>query len=882
MFAAINSPKSAWNLDDKETVGIISLNSIDFVNSIFDYFDRNQVVVFLTSEADSYKIRLTGVTKIVTPESKFGWCNTKFTPQPTQSLAQISFTSGTTGQPKGVLLTHQALNDVVDRLNDIMEVDSSIREYVGVPTNYSFGFGRCRAVATVGGEFYIPENGFNPLEIRDMLREGAINAISAVPSLWRTMFQCADIFGSETQEVKWIEIGSQYMSRLEKEQLLQLFPQAKIVQHYGLTEASRTTFLRIDGTQGEHLESVGKVYGKTQIKISADGRIAIAGPHVAKTLLVEGQTQANIDEQGWHTTNDLGVIKDSYLYYLGRADDLINCGGVKVSPDDIEKSIRKTLNIHSGIAVARANDLIRGEAILVSTLASAGLNRQKVKDAAILAAAACNVQSPDAVKFMEVDEFPTTATGKVKRNQLTQLYDAKIKSVALLQTASQLQTGEEYLLTDCEKEIIKVWKSVLNIEHIDRDSNFFEIGGDSLTAISVMVKMEKLGISPQIVKGMLQGLSVKELAERIESTTGNLATSHTIANQYTQTGMNINIVRGLLVLCVVFAHWYDGFINQLPALTTIRPYIAPFLAAGTPGFAIVYGVSAGYSMFNIFQTDRSRLTKILSSTFGILAGGILVLALLKFGEKSIANRALSWNSFGLSFYSILTYYLLITATLPLWFKAISKSKTPVAISIFISIALYCFYYYFVSGFTVYKAEGILETIKLILCAKYSYFNLTAGTIAGIAIGMILRQYNNKAGIPKSFFWVGSALIAGGFVVSSHAGISESWFVWPLRKTDVWGWLFYMGWVLIGLDTTDEILSGYNRFSSRIKFTLQAFSTLGILAFPIFVTHAAVIPIKNIMAASGVPGSISLIIAMSLFFGSFVFLFKKVHSTNFTW
>jgi long-subunit acyl-CoA synthetase (AMP-forming) len=880
--------KDNWNSNQRETIGIVALNSVDFVNSVFHYFDRDRVVVFLSSPTDNYKIQVTNVTEIVTPESKFGWCSPQFTPKSTSSLAQISFTSGTTGQPKGVLLTHRALNDVVERLNEVMEVDSSIREYVGVPANYSFGFGRCRAVATVGGQFYLPEYGFNPLEIRDLLCQGAINALSAVPSLWRTLFQCADVFGRETQAVKWIEIGSQYMSRAEKEKLLALFPQAKIVQHYGLTEASRSTFLIIDRTRGEHLESVGQAYGKTKVKISDDGKIAIAGPHVAETLLVEGCPQANIDERGWLITNDLGAIKDGYLYYLGRADDLINCGGVKVSPDDIEKSIRKTLNIHSGIAVARANDPVRGEAILVATLTSAGLDPQKVKQAAIIAAESCQIHSSDAIKLIDLEQFPTTATGKVQRNQLTQLYAAKMEFLQATQPdrADEPPDSPEdtSLLTNCEQEIIKVWKSVLNIENIDVNSNFFEIGGDSLTAISVMVRMEKLGISPQIAKGMLQGLSVQELARRIENHEDNPTTSHTIANHHTRTSMNINIVRGLLVLCVVFGHWYDGFVNILPsAIDAIKPFVSPIFSAGTPAFAIIYGISAGYSMFNIFQTDRSRLRKILASTFGILAGGIIILALLTLGEQLVVHhRAISLTNFAISFYSVLIYYLLITATLPFWFQAIDKSKNRVAKSIFISIALYCFYYYIVLRFNSYEGQGFLQLVKLTLVAKYSYFNLTAGTMSGIAIGLILREFSPKHGIPKNFLWVGAALIAAGFVICSHAGMSESWLVWPAKKTYLWAWLFYLGWVLLGLYTTHKLLLVYNRLSSGVKFILQAFSTIGVLAFPLFVTHEAVLPLKNIIAASGVPNSLSLVIAMSLFVSSFVFLFKKVYRANFTW
>ncbi|MFP5268842.1 AMP-binding protein [Coleofasciculus sp.] len=878
------------NIYEKQPViGIVSVNSIDFVKTVFDCFNHDKIAVFLSDKTDQYKIQVTGATQIIEPKSEFGWCDIKFTPKPKQSVAQISFTSGTTGKPKGVLLTHRALNDVVERLNEIMEIDSSIKEYVGVPVNYSFGFGRCRAVATAGGQFYIPENGFNPLEIRDMLIKGSINAISAVPSLWRTMFQCQEIFGDETAAVKWIEIGSQYMSRAEKEQLRQLFPQATIVQHYGLTEASRSTFLRVDKTQGEHLESVGKAYGKTEIKLSADNKITIKGPHVAETLLIAGQVKKNIDADGWHETNDLGAIKDGYIYYLGRSDDLINCGGIKVSPDNIEKCIRETLNIQSGIAVARVEDSVRGDAILVGILKSAGLDQQTIKDAAVQAAAKQKIQSADAVKIMEFAEFPTTATGKIQRRKLTQLYAAQMEALQaakLAQVAEQADPGQgEQLLSEREKEIIAAWKGVLGVEYIDADSNFFEIGGDSLTAISVMVKMEKLGISPEIARGMLQGLSVRELAKRIETSKDNSQkTSHTISNEYTRTSMNINIVRGLLVLCVICGHWSDGFFGMLPGLigTAMKPLLANIFAAGTPGFVIIYGVSAGYSMFSIFNTDPSRLRKILYTTLRLLAGGILVLALMIFANKLVDGEVKTLTDFTNSFYSVLTYYLLITATLPLWFKAISN-KNPAAKAIFLSIILYCSHYYFFDPIGVYETHGFIELAKLMISAKYSYFNLTAGTLSGIAIGIIIRQQveKGKRGIPRSFTWVSAAAIAAGFVVCSQVGMSEMWLVWP-RPIYLWTWLFYIGLVLIVLIKTNTVLVYYNQFNSGVKLILQSLSSIGILAFPLFITHSMLLPLRNIMVAFGLASNVSLLLAMSLFLATFAFLFKKVHSVNFSW
>ena len=191
-----------------------------------------------------------------------GWLKTKHTPIWDEDIAQVFFTSGTEGKSKAIEVSHSALADVVERLNSVMLVDCSIREYVGVPVYYAFGFGRCRAVSAVGGQCFIPQNGFDVAEISRMLRNDEINSISAVPSLIRILLKNKASIGKSGLKLKWMEIGSQYLDCYEKEELKKLFPNAKIIFNYGLTEASRTTFLDISTTSGEALESVGRVTGQ--------------------------------------------------------------------------------------------------------------------------------------------------------------------------------------------------------------------------------------------------------------------------------------------------------------------------------------------------------------------------------------------------------------------------------------------------------------------------------------------------------------------------------------------------------------------------------------------------------------------------------------------
>src|SRR5690606_24165748 len=203
-------------------------------------------------------------------------------------------------------------------------------------------------------------------EVADMLRRGEINAISAVPSLWRTVLEAEEAFVGLGAEVRWIEIGSQYMSRAEKEGLRRLFPNAKIVQHYGLTEASRSTLLLIHHAQGDELESVGRALGEVEVSLTSDRRIRIRGPHVTCAVLSDGVWQDPRDTEGWLTTSDLGREEKVVLYFEGRADVVINCAGIKLAPERLEEGGRRRTGISEGVAVGRVPDRIRGDGILLA------------------------------------------------------------------------------------------------------------------------------------------------------------------------------------------------------------------------------------------------------------------------------------------------------------------------------------------------------------------------------------------------------------------------------------------------------------------------------------------------------------------------------------
>lgn len=856
---------------------MIAKNSIDFVRQLFQLYQQNLTAVLLRDSDDNDRKAGLAVQNIVDPLSDTGWADLQFTPQYSDNIAQISFTSGTEGKPKGILISHNNLADMVDRLNLVMRMDASIREYVGVPVYHSFGFGRCRAVATVGGKFFIPANGFNPLEIKSMLESRQINAISAVPSLWRILFECADMFGDEAREVKWIEIGSQYMGAEEKLKLKKIFPSATIVQHYGLTEASRATFLSIHESDDPLiLESVGRTVGDTEIRANSEGKITIRGSVVAQQRFVEGQLQPLTDQDGWLTTGDLGEVRDGLVYYLGRADDIINCGGVKIVPDNVERELRNALSLETGIACARVKDEMRGDGILVVYETSTQLDARILKTAAESVLAEMKVVVGNALHLMSIEKIPVTPTGKIQRKELTAQFEKNRPFTQVAAPTNPLH-NEESQLTPREQELITLWQQLLKIEHIDIHESFLDLGGDSLTAITAIVKMKRMGVPDHICRGILQGKSIAQLAadERAEKVTqSTIKSANEPLQEHYKNTLNIKVVRGILVLLVIFAHWSEGFLDRLPDwVQNLKPYIAPLLAFGTPGFAVMYGVTMGYSFYPLFLRTPKRLLSLTKPIFAVLASGVLLLGAVHIGMRFLEYGGISHTQFAVSFYNVLTFYLLATISLYWWFSLLKRSGNPVIAALLIAVLSHLLYLNYAEPLGRVPMEGFAEFAKLLIAAKYSYFNMACGVFVGMAIGIGLTQRESFNLRSRSALVIAVMCLAISVVYSQAVDQLDMWAVWPTKMVEGWRWFFYTGACLSMLIVGNQILNRYHAMHGLSRLSLEVLASVGLLAFPLFILHELVLPAKDAMAHIGLPNGAGLAIAMGLFLACTSYLLK---------
>lgn len=513
-----------------QATAIVRRNSLAFVEAMFALYSEHRPFVLVSDAGQADRLPGLKIDRCIDPAERTGWFTASHPVILDDRPAQVSYTSGTEGQPKGILLSYRNLGYTTERIIDVMQMTAEIREYVGVPATFSFGMARYRAVSAVGGQAYLPPRGFDPLELSRMLASGEVNALSAVPTLLRILLADPTIIGASGRALRWMEIGSQHMTADEKRRIREMFPNARIVQHYGLTEASRSTFLTISETPDHLLASVGHAVGEGEVQTGPDGRIRIRGPQVARARIDAHGLHDLTDGKGWLQTNDLGHMQDGYLFFDGRADDLINCGGQKIVPDQLEEKIRARVGTGAQIAVAKVPDPQRGEGVLVAVVGH-GVKTTDAKAAAAAALQDMGIAAGSALHVMALDALPVTGTGKVQRRKLAELFAER-----QTEAPAAVAVGVDEI-----RDVLSLFRHEFPGQDVQPDDSFESLGGDSLHYIHFSLSFERhFGNLPD----GWERLTTVELQSRISDSTPSTWRSLE----------TVTLTRAFFMICIIGLH----------------------------------------------------------------------------------------------------------------------------------------------------------------------------------------------------------------------------------------------------------------------------------------------------------------------------------------
>lgn len=401
---------------------------IGAINVVVDAKNNSEhlsYIASITKPMVAFGMTLSGIVSIEyssleLPNEKCTVPNLSLNPDQT---ADVMFTSGTTGKPKGVKLSHYNIFSSASNINEFIRNEVNDVELLGLPICHSFGLGRLRCNMLIGSTVVL-HNGFaNIKSVFSAIEYYNVTGFGMVPAIWSYIKRFSGTRIKQfSDRIKYIEIGSAAMSLEDKMMLMDIFPNTRICMHYGLTEASRAVFMEFHENQDD-LSTIGKsVSSKVSVAILdengnemlplQEGEICIKGNMVISSYYEEKDNE-NSFINGYFRTGDWGYkSEDGRLFLVARKKELINIGGKKVSPIEIEDALSQ-IGVGESMCVAiKDPDKILGEVpkvYLVRNTFTISVEEIKSRLQNIL-------ESFKMPRFFEiVDSIPKTSSGKKKR-----------------------------------------------------------------------------------------------------------------------------------------------------------------------------------------------------------------------------------------------------------------------------------------------------------------------------------------------------------------------------------------------------------------------------------------------------------------------------------
>jgi amino acid adenylation domain-containing protein len=478
-------------------------------------FKDARISILISEEAIASKLPPHAATIILLDRDwdSISKCNTS-DPEPvtsSESLAYVMYTSGSTGQPKGVMITHGNLSHYVGAMQRRLGISDRDVYLHTASIAFSSSVRQLMVPLTCGAKVVVakPEDIRQPLALFRKIRDERVSIMDVVPSYWRTCIDALSDLDNSTRrnllqnDLRLILTASEILPPdLPARWRSEVEHRAQLINMFGQTETTGivATYTIPDTTNRESKSvPIGHPIDETHIYVLDDhlrevptdtvGELYVAGPSVGAGYLHQPQTSAErfladpfkrtIFER-LYRTGDLGRYRpDGTLEFVGRVDYQVKIRGIRIELQEIEAALRAHPAVKDAVVVVRQDEPNHQQVVAYfvpaagNALAIETLRRS-------LAEKLPEFMIPST--FVTMDSLPRLPNGKLNRLRLP----------APSQTRPQFEHSMVAPRNVTELKLARIWQAVLIVTGIGVMDNFFDLGGNSLAALYLLAQVDKV------------------------------------------------------------------------------------------------------------------------------------------------------------------------------------------------------------------------------------------------------------------------------------------------------------------------------------------------------------------------------------------------------
>ncbi len=438
-------------------------------------------------------------------------------------LAYILFTSGSTGEPKGVEIEHRAAVNLVCAARDLLGFGADDRYLAASTIGFDISVAELFVPLISGGSVLLRDRRvwLNPRALADDVRRHGVTVVQCGPSVWSVLLAEAPDFPRVRIVITTAEPVPPALAR-------RLLTQGEHAWNlYGPTETtvwSTAHRLTTDSSADSPISaSIGRPIARTTVHIldeqgrpvaaGSEGELCIGGAGLARgyrddTTLTRARfvRHATTGERLYRTGDLVAQSANSDLVYYGRNDDQMKIRGVRIEPREVEAAIVTCPEVAQAAATWFAN-APDSRSIVAAVVARAGHSLTPLKLHAWLAPRLSPPMIPS--RWVFLDALPRTPSGKIDRGAIRR---------GAAPAAHRTVAAAPRPLSDTEAKLAAVWRSILNLPTVGPDDHFFSIGGDSLAAVRMITEVEARFVVALPVQAAFEAPTLARLAARIDRT----------------------------------------------------------------------------------------------------------------------------------------------------------------------------------------------------------------------------------------------------------------------------------------------------------------------------------------------------------------------------